>query len=732
MVILSTLLVFAAAADPEALIDAKAYPQAFAALGAPSDKIKRKKWLASADDRTMVLYARASEGLKRFAVCRSVFERVAVRRTEVADTLRARALACAVKGDDKVAALRLAEQLIASDEKDRALIVLARFSPAKESLSAYRLTLSGRCTSRWCQARVLALASKASSATARPGIDALLASRFADLSAGEEAYRRLKSAAEQAAKKARKKARKEARKARRKRKVEAKVKAVGEADFLTGPRLQVRAVTLLKAHKNRAAAHSARNALAVQKLPIDRCQLQATLGRALRKERKHTEAVKAYAAYGAADCQDDDAPAVAYGRIYSQAVIDPAKVESVARAALKAHPKHRLSDDFIFFVAEHEQRRGDPKKAVKLFDELVAKYPDGDMAEEAVWRAAWTLYRSGDHAGARARLDAFLRRRAGRVGAPSGYELRAMYWRARMSGPKRRAQALATLRRNHPATWQGLLVELQVSGKKRVIEPFLPARMDPLKPSAHWVENLWFSRGTVLLQLGLRREAAAMLKRVAAKGADVDALGALSDRLIHAGGASRAVGMLRHSPLWRLAPTAANAPLWKLAFPLAFKSEILAAAKAAKVPAALLFGLIREESGFDPLANSWAGARGLTQCMPSTARWVAQRHKIKPYSWAGMLQPQLNLQVGSTYLGGLIKQFKGKLPLAVSSYNAGPGNTKKMRRGREKLPLDTFVEEMSIRQTREYVQRVLTSAWTYSLLYPDLGGIDLESLSIHK
>ena len=64
----------------------------------------------------------------------------------------------------------------------------------------------------------------------------------------------------------------------------------------------------------------------VQKAAEDLGLLQTILGRALRKGRKHTEAVKAYAAHTAAGCEGDDAPAVAYGRIYSQAVLVPARI----------------------------------------------------------------------------------------------------------------------------------------------------------------------------------------------------------------------------------------------------------------------------------------------------------------------------------------------------------------------------------------------------------------------
>jgi soluble lytic murein transglycosylase len=116
--------------------------------------------------------------------------------------------------------------------------------------------------------------------------------------------------------------------------------------------------------------------------------------------------------------------------------------------------------------------------------------------------------------------------------------------------------------------------------------------------------------------------------------------------------------------------------------------------------------------------------------MPPTARMVARRHKVRGYSWADMDQPELNLRIGSLYLGGLLKRWKGVLPLAVGSYNAGPGAMSRMRKKRPNLALDVWVEEISIRQTREYVQRVLASAWTYAQLYPELGGLDLNMMGM--
>ena len=66
--------------------------------------------------------------------------------------------------------------------------------------------------------------------------------------------------------------------------------------------------------------------------------------------------------------------------------------------------------------------------------------------------------------------------------------------------------------------------------------------------------------------------------------------------------------------------------------------------------------------------------------MPPTARMVAKRHKVRGYSWARMDEPELNVRIGGLYLGGLLKRWKGVLPMAVGSYNAGPGAMKRMQK----------------------------------------------------
>jgi soluble lytic murein transglycosylase len=252
----------------------------------------------------------------------------------------------------------------------------------------------------------------------------------------------------------------------------------------------------------------------------------------------------------------------------------------------------------------------------------------------------------------------------------------------------------------------------------------------PVQPTAALKEDKRFTKALELMVLELNDQALRLLRKIPVKNLSAADLLPLAQALIRAGGVADAVGRLRHAPALRGAPQKGAEALWRLAYPRPFVSLITEHAKANKIPPALLFGLIREESGFDERVLSWAGAKGLTQCMPPTARMVARRHKVRGYSWAKMDEASLNVRIGSLYLGGLLKRWKGVLPMAVGSYNAGPGAMARMRKKQPKLVMDQWVEEISIRQTREYVQRVLASAWAYAQLYPDLGGLDLKTLGV--
>jgi soluble lytic murein transglycosylase len=103
--------------------------------------------------------------------------------------------------------------------------------------------------------------------------------------------------------------------------------------------------------------------------------------------------------------------------------------------------------------------------------------------------------------------------------------------------------------------------------------------------------------------------------------------------------------------------------------------------------------------------------------MPTTAWEVAASLKIKRPSQAQLLDPDLNIRIGATYLAGLMNQFKGVKQHAVASYNAGPGAVNRWRKDLPQAEVDEWVENIPLTETRGYVKRVLRSYNTYKLLY---------------
>ncbi len=136
------------------------------------------------------------------------------------------------------------------------------------------------------------------------------------------------------------------------------------------------------------------------------------------------------------------------------------------------------------------------------------------------------------------------------------------------------------------------------------------------------------------------------------------------------------------------------------------------------VDKALIFALIRQESRFNPKAKSWAGARGLMQLMPRTASFVAgdRRFHRTESTRRQLFKPEVNLRLGQKYIGMLLgnKKINGDLFLLTTAWNGGPGNLNKWRRKTNHMddPL-FFIESIPSRETRIFIERVLTNLWIY-------------------
>ena len=144
-------------------------------------------------------------------------------------------------------------------------------------------------------------------------------------------------------------------------------------------------------------------------------------------------------------------------------------------------------------------------------------------------------------------------------------------------------------------------------------------------------------------------------------------------------------------------------------FPPAYKAEFVREAANHDLDPWLAMAVSRRESAFNPHARSPVGARGLMQLMPGTARKVAKDAKLARPKGDDLYQEQLNITLGSRYLAELLETFNGNRVLALAAYNAGPHRVNNwLGEEEDAVPADVWIESIPFRETRDYVQAVLT------------------------
>ncbi|MEC4725316.1 transglycosylase SLT domain-containing protein [Shewanella sp. D64] len=169
--------------------------------------------------------------------------------------------------------------------------------------------------------------------------------------------------------------------------------------------------------------------------------------------------------------------------------------------------------------------------------------------------------------------------------------------------------------------------------------------------------------------------------------------------------------------------------LWNdmtIRFPYAANDEFTKASKQYQVNIDEIRAIARRESAFYSYATSGAGARGLMQLMPATAKETAKKQRLKYKNKRSLYQANINIPLGSAYYSSLLKQFNNNRVLATAAYNAGPHRVKgwlKVSDGQ--LDVIEFIESLPFTETREYVQAVLS----YRVIYQIKQGKEPELFS---
>lgn len=408
------------------------------------------------------------------------------------------------------------------------------------------------------------------------------------------------------------------------------------------------------------------------------------------------------------------------------------------RRVYREHPDDTYADDALYQEVSMLFEQGKAAAGLAKLQEMVRRYPRGDQAVQAVWRIVLEDLRAGKWAAAATALA----RAREKLAPEAPYEDwgRLLYWQGRCAhmqkddaaARKFYAETVAMAPGTYHALWALHRMEELAAGEGTALLRRLLAASSPSVWPWSTLEHPDFAKpafARILLfaQLGLPEEIPRELQELGRELPDRPESVPETDRpfwraMMHAyltAGETMTAARLQGRLLYDYAqgwPAGNVRKLWETAYPSGYAAEISAAAARFGVPAALLQGLVREESFFNASIRSPAGALGLGQLMPATARQMAAAAGVAVKTDADLLNPSVNLAITAAYLAKLIRHFDGNLLMAAGAYNAGENALARWRAQHAAQPLDLWVELLDVTETRNYIKRVLSSMFAYHML----------------
>ena len=362
------------------------------------------------------------------------------------------------------------------------------------------------------------------------------------------------------------------------------------------------------------------------------------------------------------------------------------------------------------------------EQALEAYQQAEALAKSSGVGLNALWQMGWLYYQLGSYREAIQSFQKIIDR--------SGNEMRqqqASFWTARALTYLGELEAAETLYRqmanDSPLTYYGQRARLQakVPMLDRKVEDHVSENsLSFFDHKATFQRNVHYRRAMELHVLGLQEESTRELLQVKHSHFTNDqVVMELSLLLAKVGAYHEAIRMA--IPLLRNGQNrehiSKNSVLWPLVYPSGYL-PIIRKYATAHIDPYLIAGLIREESLYDPRALSGVGAMGLMQLMPETADKMARHLGIATAIRKELFLPNLNIRLGTAYLGELLKQFEGKIIYSVAAYNAGPQAVNRWIRQFGDRDAEEFIELIPYRETRRYVKRVLTSYHVYKSLMP--------------
>ncbi|HEX6770978.1 MAG TPA: transglycosylase SLT domain-containing protein [Acidobacteriaceae bacterium] len=385
--------------------------------------------------------------------------------------------------------------------------------------------------------------------------------------------------------------------------------------------------------------------------------------------------------------------------------------------------------------------RKDFPSAVAYYTELVQRFPRickgsgtgpcSDYAPSAHWRAAWLDYRLEKYSDAAKLFDEQI------AHYPGGKEIPgAIYWRARIYQDQEHESAKAAayyliVKDTYLHYYYAQQAALRFAELGNVTPAAAP-ELDSIQPPAIPAltddvpeDDPHVVRAKLLANAGLNEYISSEIQ--AAEGSDE--WGAFAEAEIYHsyGEDAKAMRVMKRAlPFYTSAPIG-SIPMayWRILFPEPYWGTIENESTKNSLDPYMVASLIRQESEFNPTVISYANAWGLMQLLPRVGAEMAHKDGIRHFDHNELLNPLVNIKLGTKYLREMLDQLDDKPEYAFAAYNAGADRVTDWRSGAPFHGMDEFVESIPFTETREYVQAIVRN----EMIYRDLAAHTAASTS---
>jgi soluble lytic murein transglycosylase len=385
-------------------------------------------------------------------------------------------------------------------------------------------------------------------------------------------------------------------------------------------------------------------------------------------------------------------------------------------------PRSPWLAEALFSSGNMYMLRRDYPSAVRDYGYLAAHFPDNTNAAAAHWRAGWLSYRQGQYADAARLFDEQIRLYPSDKETPS-----AIYWRGRLyeTQDHKPASAAANYRalvRAYQHFFYAQMARQRLAALGST-QPTPQPQLDRLQPvpvpqlaEGFPTDSPHLAKARLLANAGLNDYIAQEI----AADPDSASWSALAEAQIYAsyGEPYRAMRSLKRALPYAATASIKSIPLtyWRILFPEPWWETIKAESAKNNLDPYLVASLIRQESEFDPRAVSYANAYGLMQLLPSVGKQLAREEGISHFETFQLLDPAMNIRLGTRYLRQMLDKFGGVQEYALAAYNAGDSRVVDWQSAGPYSGIDEFVESIPFTQTREYVEAILRNEETYKAI----------------